>query len=615
MFVRSLIVTFAFVGVSTHLPAAVLVIANGTTTAISFTIDRGNGVPDPISLEAGETKPFHVARHANLKYSVATKPTTVRLDAFTAYIFAKEKGALVLRGIDLVGKPIPLGGTPERLTDPPAPLPIKLKLYADDANPFAQAVWEPKLRKRMEKAAAVVSAACGVQFEIVSVGKWKSDPDESTLEKLLTDFEDKVKFEPGVLHVGFTHRIPVKANDTSVTTIGKSLAPFRPHLLIRDGAVKSESEQTELLAHELGHWLGAVTTPDADSVMRTKLGDGRAVLTSFKIRFDPLNTLAMNLWVAERAGGKVKTWQDLKPETQGRLARIYDTLAKADPGEKQCEAITALIAAQNPADAVVVANPNDRPAVERPAGDRPPMAGNPAPNAKPKNTKEEAVRRVLKGISIRALDNAAKPAAERLKGDDLAVQLIKTAADVAMAEDEAMQVPAFAVAIGIGLDDSTILRNNPLTKSLCSSVESEDEFKERTAAISSASLHTRRDLCQHFVVSCALTDLVGPDLAKQAGLAKELQDMKGTSGFSFCDLCVDYGGVEFVERMKKDKHLLSRVRLQFRVKDYVPTIEGLTENLSSTAFTSQFGSIYDPRYKAAVAEIQKRVQSLGGYAK
>ena len=31
-----------------------------------------------------------------------------------------------------------------------------------------------------------------------------------------------------------------------------------------------------------------------------------------------------------------------------------------------------------------------------------------------------------------------------------------------MGEEEAMQVPAFAVGVGIGLDDSTILRSNPL---------------------------------------------------------------------------------------------------------------------------------------------------------
>ena len=65
----------------------------------------------------------------------------------------------------------------------------------------------------------------------------------------------------------------------------------------------------------------------------------------------------------------------------------------------------------------------------------------------------------------------------------------------------------------------------------------------------------------------------------------------------------------------KDKHLLGRVKLQFRVKDYVPSMEGLTEGYSTSQFNAKYGSIYDPRYKAVVAEIEKRVKSLGGYAK
>ena len=580
--------------------AAVLVVMNGTDATLSFTLDRGNGTPDSVNLEKGESRPFAVGRHAMVTYISAGTPTTLKLDAYSAYVFTKKKNTISLNGIELAGKPVSLTDTPERLPADTSVQTVTLKVYSDDANPFVRTIWEPKLKTRVEKATAIVSTATGVKFEIAGVGQWQSDPEAESLETLLAEFEEKVKFESGVVQIGYTSRLPSKPNETVPTTLGKTLAPLRPHLLVREASVRSESEQVELLAHELGHWLGAVTTPDTESVMRGKLGDGRAVLAAFKVRFDPLNVLAMNIWAAERAGGKVKTWQNLKPEMQARLARIYETLAKADPGEKQSEAISALITAQIP-DAVAVANPAPFPVPNAPA--------------RTKNTKEEAVRRVVRGIAIRALDNAAKPAEVRLKGDDLAVALIKTAADVAMGEEEAMQVPAFAVGVGIGLDDSTILRNNPLTKSLCAAVESEAEFAERTTAIAAATLHGRRDSCQHFVVSCGLTDFVGPELAKQAGLAKELQDMKGTSGFSFCDLCVDFGGVEFIERMKQDKHLLGRVKQQFRIKDYVPSMEGLTEGYSTSQFNAKYGSIYDPRYKAVVAEIDKRVKSLGGYAK
>ena len=166
MFFRPICVSLVIVGFATPLPAAVLVVANTTGSAISFIIDRGNGTPDSVTLAAGESKPFTVGRHANLTVSTSAKPTTHRLDAYSAYVFAKEKGVVSLRGIDLAGKPVSLAEIPERLPEVPAPLTVKVKLYADDANPFVQSVWEPKLRKRMEKATAVISAACGVHFEI-----------------------------------------------------------------------------------------------------------------------------------------------------------------------------------------------------------------------------------------------------------------------------------------------------------------------------------------------------------------------------------------------------------------------------------------------------------------
>lgn len=587
---------------SSRAPAAVLVLANATGLPVPLSLDRGAGAPDSVTLAPGESRPFTVGKHATVAFSIDGASATLRLDAWQAYVFAKQKGVVSLSGIALAGKPVALSDVPEKpvvagLTA------IKLKVYADDANPFTRAVWEPKLKRRVTVAAALVTVATGVAFEVEVAGTWKSDPEADSLDKLLTDFEDKTKFEKGVVRLGFANRPTLKPNDPGVPSLGKTLAPLRPHLLVRDGAVRSEPEMVELVAHELGHWLGAVVAPDADSVMRAKLGDGRAVLATHKLRFDPLNLLAMNLWASELSSGKVKTWQDLKPETQCRLARVYETLASFDPAEKQSEALTALVAAANP-DAVVVA-----PAVPNANAPNAPVP------ARPKNTKEEAVRRVLRGLAIRAADNAAKPEALRLKGDALTVELIKTAADVAWGEEEAMQVPAFAVGVGLGLDDSTVLRGNPLTKQLCAAVESEREFQDRAAAVAGATLHGRRDLCQHFVVSCGLADLVGPDLAKQAGLAKEFNDMRGASGFSFCDLCVDYGGVEFVERLKKDKHLLGRVKQGFRVADYVPRIDGLSEGHRETEFKARYGTASDPRFKAAVAEIEKRVKELGGYAK
>ena len=86
--------------------AAVLVVMNGTDATLSFTLDRGNGTPDSVNLEKGESRPFAVGRHANVTYSSAGAPTTLKLDAYSAYVFTKKKNTISLNGIELAGKPV-----------------------------------------------------------------------------------------------------------------------------------------------------------------------------------------------------------------------------------------------------------------------------------------------------------------------------------------------------------------------------------------------------------------------------------------------------------------------------------------------------------------------------
>jgi hypothetical protein len=481
---------------------------------------------------------------------------------------------------------------------------LKLKPYVDDANPLVRDVWEPKLTKRLNDATAMIMAATGVTFDIAPAAIWKSDTDLDSLEKCQIDFEEKVKAEKGVLHLGFTSRLARLPVEGATMTLGRTLGPFRSHLILRDGYPRTEAEQTELLIHEIGHYLGAVVSPDNDSVMRAKLGDGRANLKSFAIRFDPLNLLAMGIWAEEYQPDRSALPGDLKSATQQRLARIYETIAKTMPGERYAETITALLQV-NPVSDTAVAGTPAKPAATASTGT---VAASPAAS------REQAVRKVVKGITIRLGDLAKRPADKRPTGDALTVELVRFAADVASQDDPKFQSAAFAIGLGIALDDSTILRSNPLTKSFCSNVESDAEFKERCAILGSPTMHNRRDLCQHFVVSCALTELIGPALAKQAGIAKEFSDMKGSSGFSFCDLAMDFAGVELIERVRKDRHLLSRIRQSYRVGDFAPSVDGLAENLNAAAFERQFGSAADPRYKSMLETIDARIQKLGGYA-
>lgn len=58
-------------------------------------------------------------------------------------------------------------------------------------------------------------------------------------------------------------------------------------------------------------------------------------------------------------------------------------------------------------------------------------------------------------------------------------------------------------------------------------------------------LHGRRDLAQHFLISALLASYGDEALATRAGLYKELRDMETRSGFDATDLLADYAGMAF----------------------------------------------------------------------
>src|SRR5262249_52164455 len=96
----------------------------------------------------------------------------------------------------------------------------------------------------------------------------------------------------------------------------------------------TEPERLELLLHELGHHLGAVHSPEGDTVMRPKLVDGKAAARSFRIGFDPMNTLVMNLVAEDYRGRPVYRLGKLSQPVKARLTEIYSEVAKATPDDK-----------------------------------------------------------------------------------------------------------------------------------------------------------------------------------------------------------------------------------------------------------------------------------------
>jgi hypothetical protein len=361
---------------------------------------------------------------------------------------------------------------------------------------------------------------------------------------------------------------------------------------VSEPALATEAERVELLAHGLVHLLGAAHSPDPFSLVRPTLGDGKARSAKFRVGLDPLNALAVGIWAEEMRDGELKEWADLRPPARARLIAVYKTIASALPDDPTAKAAAARL--------------------ERlaPMAQREAAADGPALTAK-----QQAVRKVVRAVAIRAADLSRLPDAERPKGDKLTAELVRTAAAVAATEEEEMQPAALLIGLGLALDHSTTLRDNPLTRNFCRAVESDAERRERTAALGSPTMRGRRDLCQHFVVSAALAELLNPTAAEAAGLLKERLDMAGVSGFSFADLAANFAGIAFAREVRRDPRAVARASVTFEVEEFVPDVTGLAEGLSKERFKADYGSETDPRFRKALDEVRKRVRELPVYNK
>lgn len=579
--IRCLIGFLALVVSFTPVHAAVVVIANPTDASVTVTIAHPTGTPNTATLAPGEARPFPVGRVAEIRFTANGKAHSYQLDPYTAYVFTKTG----FQGIEMAAtmpKPEDVPAEPVE----PKPLRIVAKLLVDEAQPRTKMAWEKALRKRVEATSALLERQLGVTIEVADVGAWTTAAPADDLPTRLKDFEQQVKPAGGQLMLGFTSR-PVASGTHN---LGATRGPLHSHVLVSEGTLKTEAEEVELLYHELMHLFGAAHSPDPSSAMRAKLGDGQARSLKFRIGLDPLNLLAVAIWTETLRGGQVKTWADLPPLTRDRLEVIYKTILHALPNDPVAtEYLTHLAKVKPEADP----KPSTTKRVAAP--------------------KEDAIRAVVQGVTRKATELAKL--ADRPKGDQLTAEYVKVAAAVAATQAEDMRATAFLVGLGIALDDSTVLRKNPVTGKLCEAVESDPERRERIAVLGLPTMRHRRDLCQHFVVSAALAEMQGPALAEAAGLLKELADLDGASGFSFADLAADYAGVAFAQKVKKTPAVLATLAKEFAVADYVPVVTGLREGLSRTRFEADFGSTSDPRLLNALEEARARVIELPAYKK
>lgn len=586
-----LFAAFVLLSTGVRADAGFVVVVNTTDSAIRFTVGHAKSDTRPYTLGPDEVKRVPVGRHPELSFEAGGKPSRYRLEPYTAYAFTPSKLGVTLQGIELAA-PMP---RPEDVHEAPPKVPkpfaLAVRVMVDDAEARPRAAWEKALRERVAAASEFLERECGVVLKVSDVGSWSSDPRARTAATLLKDFETIVPTGGPTVALGLSSRLVAQPAAGDRCGPAATNGPLHGHVLVSESSLVSEAERVELLAHQLAHLLGAAHSPDPQSLMRPTMGDGKARLVKFRIGLDPLNALAVGIWVEEMQGGGLKEWGDLRPLARERLTAVYKTIARALPDDPVAKDYVTRLDRLAPAARNVEA---ERPAL---------------------TAKQLAVRKVVRAVTIRAADLGKKPEAERLKGDELTVELVRTAASVAATEEKELQPAALLIGLGLALDHSTTLRDNPLTRAFCRPVESDLELRERVSVLGSPTVRGRRDLCQHFVVSAALAELLEPAAAEAAGLLKERLDMAGTSGFSFTDVAADFAGVELARELRRDPRAVARVSVVFEVKDFIPDVAGLAEGLSKKKFEADYGSETDPRFRNMLAEVRKRVHELPGYSR
>ena len=128
-------------------------------------------------------------------------------------------------------------------------------------------------------------------------------------------------------------------------------------------------------------------------------------------------------------------------------------------------------------------------------------------------------------------------------------------------------------------------------------------------------LNQRGDLAQHYFVSAALSVSAGVGIADAVGLAKELDDSMGGSGFSFADLLADRVGVSFAQLAIKDEknaRLLQNKMLSSETDEahLMPPYAKLPEGLSEQQFKQEYRHVGSVTYKLIEQDMENRISKL-----
>ena len=329
--------------------AEVFVVANRSVDAIQMTLTDALGHDRVLRAASGGVLSVPLDSEGQLAIDSGAKNSPFAVEPYAVYfVHGHARRGYVLEQIGLPSVPRVHGsrradidtglsggngsGSGESARrSPDSDVTIKVKILGDEEIVASYRDWADRLKQRVAAASRVLSEHCGLRLQVVEVGTWRSDNSQTDFGKTLRDFERQVPLTSGQVAIGFTGQYRRPAGRTK---LGGIRGPLHPHILIREWPRHvSERERLELLVHELGHYLGAVHSPESDSVMRPILADRQAMYRQFQVRFDPINTLVIYLVAQGLRSGRMDGLDALSQQTKLVLRGVYTDVGRAMPDD------------------------------------------------------------------------------------------------------------------------------------------------------------------------------------------------------------------------------------------------------------------------------------------
>jgi len=599
------------------------VLANRTVSTITVEVIHGGELPKNLTIPSGDSQPVFFRNLLQVRFGESLQRQHFSLQAGSAYFFARgaDGETLQLERIGLGEQETP-GGIQSRESRVPGKamprLPlvsghltldsttIAIKLLADDNEPTHRRIWEPKLRQRIAAASQVLQRQAGVRLKVVEVATWESDEKQKNFAQTLREFERKVNKGPAQLVIGFSSQYQAARGRSH---LGVTRWPMHTHILLRERSRNLlETEKIELLVHELGHYLGASHSPEPQSVMRPVLTRGQQRGVGSRIQFDPVNALIIAMIGEEMRQHGVRSVRQLSKPTVRRLKQIYGVLELTmphDPAARQYLRILDLMSV--PKKQVTDTRPQPIPPLVKETRQILTQLLVTAGQQRHNNT--------LKNNALKnnASNNNASKEDAVLSGDELTNLYVRQAASTASRLRSTNAKRAMLLALGIFMDDTDTLRSVPGIGSFIGRVESEQQRDERIEVMGNPTMRERSDLTKHFFVSAHLVVAGGKLATVSAGLAKEMKDAQGGTGFSFVDMAANRAGIAFAEHMLADNFSLPELARRFHVDDYLPSLRGLEEDLTSADLQNNYGGEDQTTVAEEIDQIEQRVLELPVY--